>query len=142
MLAPIIRAAAPVALAAVLSVSPALTGPDGARAGGMPPEFADEDRPVAITPAPEPAPAAQPVVARPVAPAPLEREPALPEPPPVSPFSVTYAEAVGYFSRYGYEATKRDAQLYCAQYGRIAVLDVRFQVDEEWYVRFDCVPPR
>lgn len=71
----------------------------------------------------------------------LVPEPAFEVAPPQA-ISVTYAQAVGYFSRHGYEATKRDAHLYCAQYGRLAMLDVRFRINDEWYVRFDCIMPR
>lgn len=127
---------------AILAAVIATTAPAAAAfAGAMPPEYSDPvPERTAVTVNPEPAPA-------PAAPLPLEEPVVLvpaPEAPPLPPsaLTVTYAQDVGLFSRYGYEDVKEDATLYCAQYGRVAALDSRFEVGEEWYVRFDCVTPR
>ncbi len=107
-----------------------------ALADGMPPEYAE--------PAP-PAPSAPPVVLAPVAPPPppvaLAPLPVLPAVPPTSPpFQVTFGESVGYFARTGFESVRQSAALYCAGYGRTAVLDSRFRIGTDWYSRFRCIP--
>ncbi|EKV31464.1 hypothetical protein C882_3837 [Caenispirillum salinarum AK4] len=116
-----------------------------ALAGAMPPEYADPP-PARSAETAAPMPAPEPAVSRPLGtPAALVPAPATPEaapPLPPSALTVTYAEDVGFFSRRGYEDVKEDAALYCAQYGRVAALDSRFEVSDEWYVRFDCVTPR
>ncbi|WP_404386229.1 hypothetical protein [Caenispirillum salinarum] len=116
-----------------------------ALAGAMPPEYADQPPARSAEPT-APAPAPEPSISRPLGrPEDLLPVPTVPEaapPLPPSALTVTYAEDVGFFSRRGFEAVKGDAALYCAQYGRVAALDSRFEVGDEWYVRFDCVTPR
>lgn len=124
------QAAAAAAGLLLLAAGPAM-------ADGMPPEFADPG--VRAAPAPAPQAAPTPVVRAVPAPLPLDIAP----PPPPEPvvFTVTFAESVGYFARIGYEATRDNASLYCARYGRVATLDARFRVESDWYVRFKCLPP-
>lgn len=109
----------------------------GAKADGMPPEYADPGVTARSAPAVvvQPAPIPVPVV---VAPEPVMPGTLAVSPPPLL---VTFAEEVGYFARVGYEAVARDATLYCARYGRTAVLDSRFRVQSDWYARFKCLPP-
>jgi hypothetical protein len=105
-------------------------------AGAMPPEY-DDPVPARALHVPEPL---APAMTRPqvLAPAPPAEAPPLPG----SALTVTYAQDVGFFARRGYEDVKEDASVYCAQYGRVATLDSRFEVGETWYVRFDCITPR